>query len=270
MNTHQVPRPAETERVQLPLRPTALGVGQLQHRLVPGARRVGCGDDSSPKEKLEIVIRLMAISSAGRKADGVREQRAPAVARIADSHRDAGAPSHPRGMESVLEKNCGVELLGAKAFKKLAKPARAAVFAVGVVNDLTIDRRVVPVELTHPGLRNHDDFGRWKALAQGLQRWNGHHRVAQPVGGADHDFFRFFNFVVSAHQVFTGTLPSPQKSASSNFSCSLSRIDMEQARIGSPHGSIPKRFIASLSVVSIASAPKARALSFNPPNSFGA
>src|SRR5207247_6461862 len=115
------------------------------------------------------VIRLVAISGARRKADGIREQRASPVARVADSYRDAGSPSHPRGVESILEKNCRVESLPAKAFEKLAKPARAAVLAVGVVNGLTVDRRLVPVELAHPGLRNHHDFSRWIALVEGLE-----------------------------------------------------------------------------------------------------
>src|SRR5947207_8076910 len=269
MNADEIPPPAKAQRFELPFGPGALGVRQFQHGLFPGTDRVGRSDEPRAEEKLDIVIRLMAVGGAGRREDGVGQQPASSAARETDSSGDFGAPSHPCGVEGVLKKNCHVESLARKIFQQLSKPMPPTVLAIRIVNYLTVDRPVVPIQLRHPGLDNHNDFRLRKAFAKGFERGNAHHCITHPVRGADHDFLRFSNDRSLAHEAFRATPPRMEKRASSKASSSARRMFMGQARIGSPPGSIPRRFIASFSVVNIAAAPEARAAFSKSAKSFG-
>ncbi len=167
---------------------------------------------------MEVIVNFVSISCARGGLDSLAQQRMPPVPRIADAEGNARAPGHPGSLEGILKQYGCVEALRTNFLHQFPEPPGPTMLAIGVINDLAANGRMVPINFTDPRLRHQNDFGVWKAGAQRLDSGQGHHRVADPIGGPHHDLFRIVRVAVV---VFHGALRARSRSATSACSNSI-------------------------------------------------
>ena len=124
----------------------------------------------------------MAGNFAGlRDGDRLGEEEPARVAIVADAFGNAGQPHEQSGIEGVLQKNGSVKMFAAEQSGEFAFGSQALLGGIG--ND-AVDGAFASVEIGHPGPGDECDMGVRKDSADGANGRQGHHRVAQPVGGA--------------------------------------------------------------------------------------
>jgi hypothetical protein len=120
------------------------------------------------------------LAAAGH-GHGLGEQQPPAVARVADAIGNAGQPSEQRGVESILQKNRGVEVFGAQFRGQAQLPGQAGVAPGVLVGQETVAEILASVEIGDPRARQNDDLRAGTDAPDLAQRGNRDHRVTQPV-----------------------------------------------------------------------------------------
>ena len=96
---------------------------------------------------------------------GLCEEKAAAVARVADALRDARAPREPGGIESVLQQECHVELLRAQFTRQMLPTGKASVRSMNIVGDELVADLLVAINVCDVGSGDDRDMGVRKSRA---------------------------------------------------------------------------------------------------------
>jgi len=120
--------------------------------------------------------------------DGFGEEKAACVAGVADALGNLCAPGEPGGVKGVLQEEGDVESAGAEIGGEFFAAAPAAVLALRIVMNQFVADLLVSINVGYIGAGDDADMRVGVAPADGAQGGQGHDGIADPVGGADHDF----------------------------------------------------------------------------------
>jgi len=140
-------------------------------------------------EEFEVVKLFVGRNFTGLGGgDSFGEKKRAGVAGVADALGNLCAPGEPGSVKGVLQEEGDVEFAGAKIGGEFLAAAPAAVLALRIVMNQFVADLLVSINVGYIGAGDDADMRVGVALADGAQGGQGHDGVADPVGGANHDF----------------------------------------------------------------------------------